>query len=145
MSTFYDLIKKEIDEVRQNDRIISYSDTFTHIHFAIESLGDIVRQLLACRTTETEANPQILQALVCISTLAQHSAESLNLCNVEELEEIVSHDKHEDLIYALDWIITYITQHKKPIPSTQIGGDDRFSVEFNWEDIQMLIDVNSRK
>ena len=144
VSTFYDLMKKEINEVRQNDRILSHSDAFTHIHFAIESLSDIVRQLLACQTTETEANPQILQALVCIGTLAQHSAESLNLCNAEELEQIVSHDKLEDLTYAFDWIITYIVQNQKSIPPIQIGGDDRFSVEFDWQDIQTLIDVNSR-
>lgn len=138
MSTFQELAEGEIDEVRQNDPIITPSDAWSRVHFSAQSLGDIIRHYLACKMTETEAMEHTRDALVNIANIAQHSTEALGLCNIPEIQEQISDEFKQDCHAAVSWMASYIKENMNIVRSTQLGGNDRFSVEFDAPTLEAL-------
>jgi hypothetical protein len=141
LSTFQELADKEIGEVRQNDPVITPSDAWARVNFSAQSLADILRHYLACKMTETEARGHTLNALVNIANVAQHSAESLGLCNVPEIQEQISDEFRQDCHAAVIWMADYIKSNMQQVRSTQLGGDDRFSVEFDAPTLEALFQL----
>jgi lysyl-tRNA synthetase class I len=142
VSTFQELADKEIDEVRLNDPVITPSDAWSRVHFSAQSLGDIVRHFLACKMTETEAMGHTLSALVNVANVAQHSAEALGLCNAPEAQEHISDEFRQDCHAAVKWMAEYIKENMKMVRSTQLGGEDRFSVEFDASTLEALFQLS---
>ena len=141
MSTFRQLTDKELDEVRKNDNIITPFDAWARLHFSTQSLGDITRHLAACKITETEAMGHFTDALVYTCNIAQHSAESLGLCTPEDIQEQVSDDFRQNCHAAIKWLAEYIQSNKKSVPSTQLGGENRFAVEFDVSTLHALFQL----
>jgi len=138
MSTFLELAEKEIDEVRMNDTIQTPADAWSRVYFSCQSFGDIIRYWAACKITQTEAQEKMKDVLVNISNLAQHSAESLGICVPTEVQEQISDGFREDCHSAVKWMADYIKDNMKRVRSTQLGGEDRFSVEFDASTIDLL-------
>lgn len=141
MKTFKELVMDEMEEVRQNDPITNHLDAHSRIQFAAQSINDIMRHFAACKMTEHEMHMQMQQALVYIANLAQHSAESLGMCPPEEVRKEISEALEEDCVRAVEWLADYIQENKERVRSTQLGGQPRFSVEFDTQTLHALFEL----